>query len=205
MVEPTKKRAFVFVDGQNLFCSAKEAFGYTYPNYDVKLLAEKICLNQGCSLDKVNFYTGVPDLQDNIFWHNFWANKLIVMQRKGIAVFKRSLRYHNETIKLPDGKVFTKLVGHEKGIDVRIALDVVRFALQKVYDIAFIISQDQDLSEVVDEIREIAKEQKRWIKVASAFLISPTFKNKRGIDKTDWLKIDKRTYDSCLDPHDYRL
>ncbi len=127
------------------------------------------------------------------------------MQHKGIAVFKRSLRYHNETIKLPDGKIFTKLVGHEKGIDVRIALDVVRFALRKVYDIAIIISQDQDLSEVADEIREIAQEQKRWIKIASAFLVSPTFKNKRGINKTDWLKIDKKTYDFCLDPHDYRI
>ncbi len=71
MIETVGKRAFVFVDGQNLFRSAKEAFGYAYPNYDVKLLAEKICLNQGWSLDKVNFYTGVPDLQDNSFWHNF--------------------------------------------------------------------------------------------------------------------------------------
>lgn len=28
------KRAVVFVDGQNLFHSAKNCFGYTYPNYD---------------------------------------------------------------------------------------------------------------------------------------------------------------------------
>ncbi len=29
--EPPVKRAFVFVDGQNLFHAAKEAFGYLYP------------------------------------------------------------------------------------------------------------------------------------------------------------------------------
>ena len=32
--EPAIKRAIAFVDGQNLFYAAKEAFGYSYPNYD---------------------------------------------------------------------------------------------------------------------------------------------------------------------------
>ncbi len=38
------KRAVVFVDGQNLFHAAREAFGYTYPNYDVSALAKQICV-----------------------------------------------------------------------------------------------------------------------------------------------------------------
>lgn len=25
-----------------------------------------------------------------------------------------------------------------------------------------------------------------------------------GINKTDWVKIDRATYDQCLDPRDYR-
>ncbi len=33
--EPPAKRAFVFIVGQNLFHAAKEAFGYSFPNYDV--------------------------------------------------------------------------------------------------------------------------------------------------------------------------
>jgi len=36
---PANPRAIAFVDGQNLFNAAKEAFGYTYPNYDVLKLA----------------------------------------------------------------------------------------------------------------------------------------------------------------------
>ena len=32
--EQERKRAFAFVDGQNLYFAAREAFGYTYPNYD---------------------------------------------------------------------------------------------------------------------------------------------------------------------------
>ena len=60
--EPNIKKAVVFVDGQNLFYATKNAFGYAYPNYDVKLLAEKICLNQGWSLQQIRFYTGMPDI-----------------------------------------------------------------------------------------------------------------------------------------------
>lgn len=37
--EPDIKRAVAFFDGQNLFHSAKRAFGYTFPNYDPVLLA----------------------------------------------------------------------------------------------------------------------------------------------------------------------
>jgi len=41
---------------------------------------------------------------------------------------------------------------------------------------------------VAMEIREIAKEQNRWIKIASAFPYSPTTRNRRGIERTDWKK-----------------
>jgi len=33
------KRTVAFVDAQNLFPAAREAFGYTYPNYDVRALS----------------------------------------------------------------------------------------------------------------------------------------------------------------------
>ena len=42
-VEPKEKRTIVFVDGQNLFHAAKEAFGYNHPNYNVKALSQRIC------------------------------------------------------------------------------------------------------------------------------------------------------------------
>lgn len=92
----------------------------------------------------------------------------------------------------------------EKGVDVRLALDVVRLAHGQEYDIALIFSQDQDLSEVADEIRVVAQEQGRWIKAASAFPVSPVVPKPRGINRTDWIKIDRATYDACLDTRDYR-
>ncbi len=41
--EPAIKRAIAFVDGQNLFRSAKTAFGHRYPNYDILALATAVC------------------------------------------------------------------------------------------------------------------------------------------------------------------
>lgn len=202
--EPIQKRAVTFVDGQNLFHAARESFGYTYPNYDVAALSELICRAQGWKLTQVRFYTGVPDPADDPLWHQFWSAKLGVMGRQGVCIFSRSLRYRNRVVTLPDGTTHTFLAGEEKGIDVRIALDVIGMAHRKEYDVAVIFSQDQDLSEVAEEIRTIAREQDRWMKVASAFPFSPTTRNRRGIEKTDWLRIDRTTYDACLDRRDYR-
>ena len=192
------------MDGQNLFHAAREAFGYSYPNYDPQLLAGKVCAKAGWSLAQVRFYTGVPDPVDNPAWHRFWAKKLAVMGTRGIWTFKRPLRYRHETVTLPDGKQIPLLVGREKGIDVRLALDVVRLALDGSLDVALIFSQDQDLSEVADEVRFISMKQDRWIKVASAFPQSPGSKNRRGINGTQWVSVEQPLYDTCLDPNDYR-
>ena len=108
------------------------------------------------------------------------------------------------TVRLPGGQTHSFLVGQEKGVDVRLALDIVSLAYQKAFDVALVFSQDQDLSEVADEIRQIAKQQIRWIKMASAFPFSPASPNRRGINGTDWIKIDRATYDACLDSRDYR-
>ncbi|MCX6963337.1 MAG: NYN domain-containing protein [Verrucomicrobia bacterium] len=202
--EPAPRRAVIFIDGQNLFRSAKDAFGHNYPNYDPIALARAICLREGWELCQVRFYTGYPDPADNPFWNHFWTSKFAQMGRQGIHVFSRTLRYRNETIIQPDGRESTVMVGREKGIDVRLALDILLLGFRREYDVAVVFSQDQDLSEVADEIRILAKSQGRWIKIVSAFPMSPTSKNRRGINGTDWLKVDRETYTSCIDPRDYR-
>lgn len=201
---PFVKNAIAFVDGQNLFYAAKEAFGHSYPNFDIVKLAGRICQARGWFPKQTRFYTGVPDAADNSFWATFWAGKLAVMGRQGVHVFSRPLRYRTRSIRLPDGSTYTFIAGEEKGIDVRIALDIIRLCRSQAYDVALVFSQDQDLTEVAEEVCLIAREQGRWVKVASAFPSSPTSRNKRGIDRTDWIRIDRSLYDACLDRRDYR-
>ena len=202
--EPASKRAAVFVDGQNLFHAARTAFGTTYPDYDVLALGRTICATRGWAAVDVRFYTAIPESADNARWYWFWTAKLAAMGRQGVHVFSRPLRYRNQTVRAPDGTEHTFLAAEEKGIDVRIALDVIRMAHRHEYDVAVILSQDQDFAEMAEEIRVIAQEQRRWIKIASAFPWSPTSRNRRGIDKTDWIRIDRVLYDACLDRRDYR-
>lgn len=201
---PPAPRAAVFVDGQNLFHSVRAAFGYSSPNFDVTALGNAVCRPRGWNLKSVQFYTGVPDERDHPGWSRFWAHKLAAMGRHGVEVVARPLRYRDRAIILPDGSPVIVRTGEEKGIDVRIALDVIGGAHRAAFDVAVIFSQDQDLAEVADELRAVAREQKRWIKVASAFPASPSARSGRGINKTDWIPIDRATYDRCLDRRDYR-
>jgi uncharacterized LabA/DUF88 family protein len=184
--EPALKRAIVFVDGQNLFHAARSEFGYPFANYDARALANALCQSRGWQLREVRFYTGVSNRR---FLKHFWKEKLDQMRRDKITVFSRPLRCRNN-------------VESEKGIDVRLAIDVMRLALRGAFDVALVISQDQDLSEVAKEIRAIAKEQNRWIRIVSAFV--PRSTNRKGINGTDWIIINRSMYDSCLDPRDYR-
>ena len=202
--EPSTKQTIAYFDGQNLFHCAKKAFGYTYPNYDPLALARQTCAKQNWNLKQARFYTGVPKASDNEFWHGFWAKKLLAMSRQGIVVYSRPLKYRNKSVRLPDGTDHVYLTGDEKGIDVRIALDVLRMAYAQDFDVALVFSQDQDLSEVATEIRTVAKQQNRWIKMACAFPHSPTVPRNRGIEKTDWIRIDRSEYEACIDPRDYR-
>ena len=203
-VEPSTKRTIVFVDGQNLFHSARRAFGYTQANYDVRALATAVVAGHpDWDLSEIRFYTGIHTPAGDAALNAYWSAKLAVMGRQGIKVYSRQLRYGNRQVTLPDGSTHAYLTAREKGIDIRIALDVIRMASQNLYDVALIFSQDQDFSEVARDIRAVASEQSRWIKIASAYPTSPTVSNRKGIEQTDWIPIDRVTYDACLDTRSY--
>ncbi len=205
MNEPTVKRAVSFYDGQNLFRHAMAAFGHYHPNYDPAKLSDAVCRENDWQNYGVRFYTGVPDAVRDPMWYGYWQSRFLAMQRAGITVTARPLRYQIENEILTDGANREKIVARqEKGIDLRIGLDVVRMARVGQLDVAVIFSQDQDLAEVAQEIREISHSEGRWLKIVSAFPASARATTRRGINGTDWFRMDQTLYDACLDPWDYR-
>ena len=202
--EPGIKRAVSFVDGQNLYRHAKEAFGHHHPNYDPHKLADAVCTAKHWVNSGVRFYTGIPSAFRSPMWHGYWNRRLTAMARAGIVVTARKLRYRIERVRLVDGSVHEIPVEREKGIDLRIGLDVVRMARNGELDVAVIFSQDQDLTEVGREVRDIARNGGRWLKVVSAFPDDPNASSRRGIDGADWFPMNRELYDKCLDPRDYR-
>jgi len=192
------KRVIAFVDGQNLFNAAKMAFGYSFPNFDPIELATLVCQQQlkvekHWTLVKLYFYTGMPSPTKDEPRNRFWKGKLAAMgkHKELVQIFSRPLVYRHG-------------IGQEKGIDVKLAVDAVRLAHESAYDVALIFSQDQDFVEVATEIRRIAAVQNRSITIASAYPVSPDYANDRGIDKTDWIPIDRTLYDQAIDHVNYR-
>jgi len=202
--EPETKTCIAFVDAQSLFHAARQAFGSFYPDYDPVLLAQKVSAQMGWELQQVRIYTSVPTLEENEYWHRFWMNKLRALEHQGAMTWWRSWRLRKRPVRQPDGHTTMMPVSIEKGVDMRIALDIVQRAHAKSYDVALVFSQDQDFAEVADEIRAIAREQERWIKIASAYPYSTASRTFRGIDRTDWIQIEREMYDACLDPRDFR-
>lgn len=199
---PDVPRAISFVDGQNLFHCARDQFGYSWPNYDVLALSEAVCRRHCWTLQQVRFYTGIPERRFHPEWNEFWVRKLSAMGNQGIHVHSRHLRHRIVRVDPSQLDSSPVVISEEKGIDVRIAIDVIRLASRRAYDVALLFGQDQDFAEVAIEVREIAREQGRWIKIASAYPAGPSSRRGRGIDRTDWIPIDRETYEACLDRRD---
>ena len=191
-------RSIVFIDGQNLYHLARRAWGsgpsspYAWPSYDVEKLARAlVSRTPGRILSETRFYTGVPDPAagpSQLFWHGFWTNKIRYMRGRGIYVYR--------------GRVSTG--GQEKGVDVSLALDLVRGAYDGLYEAAVIVSQDWDFGPAVRLAKAIAKAQGRKLVFDSCFPVGPGSLSRRGVPGTNWIPIDQATYDACRDPRDYR-
>jgi uncharacterized LabA/DUF88 family protein len=193
-------RTIVFFDGQNLYHGAKDAWRalpavghsrYSYPSYDVEKLAEALVSRiTGRILTQIRFYTGVPNPAlgaTERFWHSFWTSKLRYLKNQGIEVYKGRINHEQE-----------------KGVDVSIAIDLIRLTYEQKYEVAIIVSQDWDFGPAIRLAKEIAKNQNRQLIYESCFPLGPESKSSRGIPGTVWVPIDQATYDTCYDPRDYR-
>ncbi|MBN9118376.1 MAG: NYN domain-containing protein [Planctomycetes bacterium] len=223
----TKPRAFVFFDGQNLFHDAEREFAVSHPDFDPFKLANLVCNQRGWDLRHIRFYTGVPTEQQNRTWSVFWANKGAAMKRLGIEVVTRKLNYKTISIKLydqvtiylldgseypgrlhfdnlaevPDGVILETTTFTEKGIDVRLAVDMIRFFREEQYDVALVFSRDKDLAEAVEEVKRLATATNTPITLASAFPSKDGTGS--GIPGTIHIPLLQADYDACRDPRNY--
>ena len=71
---------------------------------------------------------------------------------------------------------------------------------------AIIVSKDSDFGPAVELAKAIAKSQGRELVFQSAFPVAPNTpkKKRRGVPGTQWVPIDRATYDACRDWNEYR-
>jgi uncharacterized LabA/DUF88 family protein len=193
-------RAVCFVDAQNLLKSAEQAFGCS-EHANPTALAAAVCAEQGWRCDGVRFYSGVPDPNRDPVESKLWQDRCDQLRLDGVAVYTRRLQYIDRSFQLPDGSWHSNPKIKEKGIDLRIGLDVVEMALQNTFDVAVLFCRDQDLTELLPTVARLAVQQGRTIRLASAYPES-TSRMHRGIDGMQGIPISKVTYEACLDQRD---
>ena len=113
----------VFIDHQNAYNSAREAFGWTseigrFGNFKPLPLGRLLAADR--DLRQVRVYTGVPSNEKDKVGYQATQRRIASWKAEGaglVEVFERTLKYP------PNEKP------REKGVDVLLAIDLVRLAL----------------------------------------------------------------------------
>jgi len=147
------KRAFAFIDGSNFYFKLKESTSkldgkYGLLDFNFRKFAEWLIGDN--KLVEIRYYVGAVKRQPN----NQKSEKMYAdqqrlirrLQKQDIAVILGQLIRH------PD-KTY-----HEKGVDVRLAVEMIRFAREDKYDIAYLVSSDTDLVAAVEEVQAFEKD-----------------------------------------------
>jgi len=148
------KKALVFIDGGNFYFKLKKLTSELDIGTRISLLkfdfnAFSKWLVGDDDLVEVRYYMGkLSRKRGDLKSESMYANqqKLIgKLQQQKVSVAL------GQIIKHPDGS------HHEKGVDVRLAVEMIRLARQNKYDIAYLISSDTDLVPAVEEVKDIGK------------------------------------------------
>jgi uncharacterized LabA/DUF88 family protein len=144
-------RVALFLDYQNVYRSAREMFHpLTAPHWNGQinpvalgeLLVERSPFDR--QLDEVRLYRGIPDSTKD---------------PKGYSASQRQIAEWSE---LPKTRVITRTLRYpygwprekpeEKGIDVSLAVDFVRMAVQDEFDVGIMMSTDTDLKPALEAV-----------------------------------------------------
>ncbi len=151
-------RVMIFVDGSNLYTSLKnigEEWGEKLRLDYVKLFK---FITRGRRLIRVYYYLPVPPKEYDPAGYesqmNFADTIKKICRKHNINIDLKITMLKWKTIHCPDGPM-RKLI--EKGVDVRIASDMLSLAFHNAYDVAILLSGDSDFVEVVEEIKHQGK------------------------------------------------
>ena len=171
------KEAIIFVDANNWYHNVK---GWFRPS-DIDLIKLKNLIEKENNLKvkEIRWYASMPSIKDNELIYKRQRAFLGNLQKQGIKIITRKLQRLSNKELLEKRKDFIEswdlcevckpiveasfldITDHhqkEKGIDVRIAIDMVKEAFQKNLDVAILISGDADFVPAFSLIKEIGKE-----------------------------------------------
>lgn len=145
-------KTVVFIDAQNVYRTAREAFGWENEsskrgNFRPLMLGQLLTTDPRLVLMHVMVYTGLPSKERDDQGHRAARKRFDTWVHEGGGkVFSRERNLQYRRGEAP----------REKGVDVLLAIDLVRLAIAKKFQHAIVVSADNDLVpalEVVCDIR----------------------------------------------------
>ena len=202
-------RVAVFIDYQNVYHCAREAFGDPMtdpPTYGhvrpqrlgllLKQLGEDVDPDR--DLCAVTVYRGQPGAKSHPHLQSAFARQVAVWESLPLTtVKKRPLRY--QPTEWSAGRP-VKWRAEEKGIDVLIALDIAIGARDDLYDVAVVVSADTDLIPAIEAALQAGKRVETATWSSRALPIRPLTVPGRHI-WNHWL--DRQRFDYVRDDTDY--
>ncbi len=137
-----QKRVMVFIDGSNLYHALKAVLGKA--NIDFKHLVQAL-VGPDRELARVYYYNAPVNAQE-----------VPDQYKKQQSFFSGIKRLPYFELKL--GRLVRRAQGMiEKGVDVRLATDMVAAGLRDRYDVAVLVSGDGDFADAVQVVKDAGK------------------------------------------------
>ena len=177
------KNAVLFIDGNNLYHNLRNM--YLKPgDLSFKKLISFISKHFKCKIKDTYYYNSLPDIRDGQSRYYSHLSYMKSLEKEGMKVYLRKLQSHStkehvkekhdilNTLELcKDCKPIVKAncsdcIGHikkkEKGVDVKMAIDMITGAIKNEYDIAIIFSGDADFIPAMELIKELKKDKDKF-------------------------------------------
>jgi uncharacterized LabA/DUF88 family protein len=145
----TKKRAIVFIDGNNWYHNVQSVVDKPR-TVDFRKLSNQIAKHFNINIVEIRYYNSIPDIElgEEVYYKHMMF--LAGLKQKNIKV---------STAKLKKMRVNGKSLRVEKGIDVLIAVDMIRKTLlENECDCCALISGDSDFVPAMRLIKKSGKE-----------------------------------------------
>lgn len=152
------KKAIVFIDGSNWYHKMKKLLAVPQPggvgpmrppiDFEVRTFATELVAPE--SLADIRYYIGkIRRIRGDVKSETLYGNQqklLRFLQKQNVQLGLGHL------ISYPDGSF------HEKGVDILLAVEMIRLALDGRYHVAYLVSSDTDLVPAVEECIRLGKE-----------------------------------------------
>ncbi len=175
----SKKIAIVFIDGNNFYHNAKNVINPSL--IDFTKLSKFICTHFNLDIKEIRYYNSIPDISDNRLTYHKHMEFLSDLKKQNIKVFSRKLQKTSTKEALKERKevidsldfceickplsenICSECIGkikkREKGIDVLIAVDIIRKSIiENKCDVCILISGDADFIPAMQTIKNFKKE-----------------------------------------------